>query len=100
MPRRKCPTRCFCNVMAVLDAVAVETGKTVPQIALNWGLSRPTASTVILGARNAAQLRDNLGALGWDLTPDQMMRLEDASRLPKPCPYWHQHGFHRNPAPV
>ena len=90
----------FYAVMDVLDAVAIETGKTVPQIALNWLLSRPTVSSVIIGVRNEAQLRDNLGALGWSLSPDQLARLDKASRLPKPYPYWHQNGFHRNPTPV
>ena len=90
----------FYNVMDVLDEVALETGKSVPQIALNWVLSRPTVSTVIIGARNEAQLRDNLGALGWSLTTDQLARLDTVSRQPKPYPYWHQHGFNRNPTPV
>ena len=90
----------FYNVTDVLDEVALETGKSVPQIALNWVLSRPTVSTVIIGARNEAQLRDNLGALGWSLSTDQLARLDTVSRQPKPYPYWHQHGFHRNPTPV
>lgn len=90
----------FYNVMDVLDEVALETGKSVPQIALNWLLGRPTVATVIIGARNEAQLRENLGALGWSLTPDQLSRLDAVSRQPKPYPYWHQHGFHRNPTPV
>ena len=90
----------FYNVMDVLDAIALEIGKTVAQIALNWVLGRPSVSSVIIGARNESQLRDNLGALGWSLSPDQLARLDTASRLPKPYPYWHQHGFHRNPTPV
>ena len=90
----------FYNVMDVLDEVALETGKSVPQIALNWLLGRPSVATVIIGARNEAQLRENLGALGWSLTPDQLSRLDAVSRQPKPYPYWHQHGFHRNPTPV
>lgn len=90
----------FYNVMDVLDEIAAETGRLVPQIALNWVLSRPSVSTVIIGARNEAQLRQNLGALGWQLTADQLARLEVVSRQPKPYPYWHQSGFSRNPAPV
>ena len=77
-----------------------DTGKTVPQIALNWVLGRPTVSSVIIGARNEAQLRQNLGALGWSLTPDHLTLLDQASRVPKPYPYWHQSGFSRNPTPV
>ena len=88
-------------VMDVLDAVAAETGKTVPQIALNWVLGRPSVATVIIGARNAAQLRDNLGATGWTLTLDQIARLDAASRNPLPYPHWHQSGFRsRNPSAV
>lgn len=88
-------------VMDVLDALAAETGKTVPQIALNWVLGRPSVSTVIIGARNEKQLRDNLGATGWTLTPDQIARLDTASRSPLPYPHWHQSGFSsRNPSPV
>ncbi len=88
-------------VVDALDAVAKETGKTVPQVALNWLLRRPTVSTVIIGARNEAQLRDNLGAVGWALTPEQVARLDAASRTPKAYPYWHQARFEeRNPPPV
>ena len=90
----------FYNVMDVLDDIAAETGKTVPQIALNWVLSRPTVSTVIIGARTEAQLHENLGALGWHLSADQLERLDAVSRPPLPYPYWHQSGFHRNPPPV
>jgi aryl-alcohol dehydrogenase-like predicted oxidoreductase len=89
------------RIVDALDAVARETGKTVPQIALNWLLQRPTVSTVIIGARNEAQLRDNLGAVGWNLTPDQVKVLDDASRAIIPYPYWHQRQFsERNPFPV
>lgn len=89
------------KVVDALDAVAEETGKTVPQVALNWVLGRPTVSSVIVGARNEEQLRQNLGAVGWTLTPDQVTRLDEASRLPPAYPYWHQAGFaERNPPPV
>jgi aryl-alcohol dehydrogenase-like predicted oxidoreductase len=84
-----------------LDNIAVETGKTVPQIALNWLLQRPTVSTVIIGARNEEQLRQNLGAIGWNLTADQIARLGAASAIPLAYPYFHQRGFsERNPPPV
>jgi aryl-alcohol dehydrogenase-like predicted oxidoreductase len=89
------------RVVDVLDAIAAETGKSVPQVALNWLLQRPTVATVIIGARNEAQLRDNLGAVGWALTAEQMARLDAASAVTLPYPYWHQRGFtERNPAPV
>jgi aryl-alcohol dehydrogenase-like predicted oxidoreductase len=84
-----------------LDQVAKETGKTVPQIALNWLLRRPTVSSVIIGARNEEQLRQNLGAEGWALTADQVARLDAASETRPIYPYWHQRQFQeRNPLPV
>jgi aryl-alcohol dehydrogenase-like predicted oxidoreductase len=89
------------GVVDALKEIARETGKTVPQIAINWLLQRPTISTVILGARNEEQLKDNLGAAGWDLTPAQVKKLDEASGRPLPYPYWHQQGFsERNPFPV
>jgi aryl-alcohol dehydrogenase-like predicted oxidoreductase len=88
-------------VVDALEQVAEETGRTVPQVALNWLLQRPTVSNVIVGARNEEQLRQNLGAVGWSLTSDQVATLETASARPKPYPYWHQDGFaERNPPPV
>jgi aryl-alcohol dehydrogenase-like predicted oxidoreductase len=88
------------QVVDALDAVAVETGKTVPQVALNWLLQRPTVASVIIGARNEAQLRQNLGAVGWNLTPEQVARLDAASAVTPAYPYWHQRFFERNPPPV
>ncbi|MCQ8242153.1 aldo/keto reductase [Rhizosaccharibacter radicis] len=89
------------KVVDALEEIAGETGKTVPQVALNWLLQRPTVSSVIIGARNEEQLRQNLGAVGWNLTPEQVARLDAASDRPKAYPYWHQNGFaERNPFPV
>jgi aryl-alcohol dehydrogenase-like predicted oxidoreductase len=89
------------RIVDALDEVAKETGKTVPQIALNWLLQRPTVATVIIGARTEAQLRENLGAVGWNLTPAQVARLDAASAITKIYPYWHQAGFaERNPFPT
>jgi len=89
------------KVVDAIDAIAKETGKTVPQIALNWLLQRPTVSTVIIGARNEEQLRQNLGAVGWNLTPEQVARLDGASKVTPAYPYWHQVQFaDRNPPPV
>jgi aryl-alcohol dehydrogenase-like predicted oxidoreductase len=89
------------KVVDALDLVAKETGKTVPQIAINWLLQRPTVSTVIIGARNEEQLRENLGAVGWKLTTEQIAFLDRASDAPKIYPYWHQVDFReRNPLPV
>jgi aryl-alcohol dehydrogenase-like predicted oxidoreductase len=73
----------------------------VPQIALNWLLRRPTVATVIVGARDEEQLRQNLGAIGWELTNEQIALLDKASEVPLAYPYWHQRGFQeRNPKPV
>jgi aryl-alcohol dehydrogenase-like predicted oxidoreductase len=89
------------KVVDALDEVAKETGKSVPQIALNWLLQRPTVSNVILGARNEEQLRQNLGALGWNLTPAQVAKLDAASATTLAYPYWHQRQFaERNPSPT
>ena len=88
------------NVVDALEIVAAETGKTVPQIALNWLLSRPTVSTLVIGARNEEQLRQNLGAIGWNLTLEQIATLDSASAVKKTYPYWHQDGFDRNPFPT
>jgi aryl-alcohol dehydrogenase-like predicted oxidoreductase len=89
------------RVVDALDLVAKETGKSIPQVALNWLLQRPTVSTVIVGARNERQLQDNLGAVGWTLTAAQIATLDKASEVTLPYPYWHQRGFEeRNPRPV
>ena len=89
------------RVVDALDEVAADTGKSVPQIALNWLLQRPTVSTVVIGARNEEQLKQNLGAVGWNLTPEQVAKLDAASEVTPAYPYWHQAGFtERNPLPV
>lgn len=89
------------NVVDVLEEIAGEVGKTIPQVALNWLLQRPTVSNVVVGARNEAQLIQNLGAVGWNLTSDQVARLDAVSRKDPPYPYWHQTGYNdRNPKPT
>ncbi|MGA9185251.1 MAG: aldo/keto reductase, partial [Candidatus Acidiferrales bacterium] len=86
------------KVVDALDAMARQTGKSVPQIALNWLLQRPTVANVIVGARNEEQLRQNLGAVGWNLTPEQVATLDAASERTPVYPYWHQRQFQeRNP---
>ncbi|HTT18107.1 MAG TPA: aldo/keto reductase [Candidatus Sulfotelmatobacter sp.] len=86
------------RVVDALEEVAKETGKTVPQVALNWLLQRPTVSTVIIGARNEEQLRQNLAAAGWNLTAEQISKLDKASDVTPIYPYWHQRQFtERNP---
>jgi aryl-alcohol dehydrogenase-like predicted oxidoreductase len=89
------------RVVDALDAIAKETGRSVAQIAINWVLQRPSVSTVIIGARNEEQLRQNLGAAGWSLTPAQVAALDAASAKPRIYPYWHQAQFaERNPFPT
>jgi aryl-alcohol dehydrogenase-like predicted oxidoreductase len=91
------------DVVDVLAELGAETGRTIPQIALNWLLRRPTVASVIIGARNEEQLRDNLGAIGWELTADQVARLDKASARTRPYPYYpyeSQEGFARLNPPL
>jgi aryl-alcohol dehydrogenase-like predicted oxidoreductase len=81
------------RVVDALDAVAKETGKNVPEIALNWLLQRPTVASVIVGARDEKQLKQNLSAAGWQLSPAHIALLDKASAAPRPYPYWHQAQF-------
>jgi aryl-alcohol dehydrogenase-like predicted oxidoreductase len=95
------PEEYLYTVVDALDQVAKETGKTVPQVALNWLLRRPTVSTVIIGARNEEQLRQNLAAEGWALSAAQVETLDRASQVKPTYPYWHQmQSGERNPFPV
>jgi aryl-alcohol dehydrogenase-like predicted oxidoreductase len=95
------PEELLYRVVDALDQVARETDRTVPQVALNWLLTRPSVGSVIVGARNEEQLRQNLGAVGWTLTPEQVALLDAASVTPAAYPYWHQAGFkERNPPPI
>ncbi len=91
------------RVVETLDEVAEEVSKSIPQVAINWLLRRPTVSTVLIGARNETQLTDNLGAVGWSLTPAQVAKLDKASEVTPPYPYypyWNGMFAERSPAPV
>ena len=90
VPAFAIPDELFYGIVDVLDELAAETGKTVAQIALNWLLQRPTVATIVIGARNEAQLKQNLEATGWNLTTEQVKRLDAASEVPTIYPYWHQ----------
>jgi aryl-alcohol dehydrogenase-like predicted oxidoreductase len=81
------------GILDVLDELSKETGKTVAQISLNWLLQRPTVANIIIGARNEEQLKQNLGAIGWGLTIDQVKRLDQVSEVLPAYPYWHQRQF-------
>ena len=78
------------TIIETIDEIAREIGKSVTQIALNWLLQRPTVASLIIGARNEAQLSENFGAIGWALNSDQVQRLDKASRVIPTYPYWHQ----------
>jgi len=89
------------DVVDVMKEISHETGRSIPQIAINWLLQRPTVANVIIGARNEEQLQDNLGAIGWNLEDEQVARLDRASQTTPPYPYWHQRFFdERIPMPV
>jgi len=95
------PDEYLYGVVDALDEVARQTGKSVPQVAINWLLQRPSVATVIIGARDENQLRQNLQAVGWSLTPEQIAKLDAASAVTPAYPYWHQKAFsERNPWPV
>jgi aryl-alcohol dehydrogenase-like predicted oxidoreductase len=88
------------RVVDALENVAQQTGKTIPQVALNWLLRRPTVATLIIGAHTEEQLRENIAAAAWSLEPEHIALLDKASAEPKIYPYWHQNGFSRNPSPI
>jgi aryl-alcohol dehydrogenase-like predicted oxidoreductase len=81
------------RVVDALDEVAKETGKTIPAISLNWLLQRPTVANIVVGARNEEQLKQNLDAVGWNLTSAQLAKLDKASETTPVYPYWHQRQF-------
>jgi aryl-alcohol dehydrogenase-like predicted oxidoreductase len=91
------------RVIDAIDAIAQETGRSVPQIAINWLLRRPTVASVLIGARDEKQLVHNLGAVGWELTSEQVARLDAASAAPVPYPhypYWNGQFAERSPVAV
>ncbi|HTM91361.1 MAG TPA: aldo/keto reductase [Flavisolibacter sp.] len=95
------PEEYLYKVIDAIDEIAKETGKTITQVALNWLLQRPTISSIIIGARNEEQLKQNLGAVGWNLTPEQIARLDTASEQRPVYPYWHQRqNLKLNPIPT
>lgn len=81
------------NIVDVLESIAQETGKSIPQISLNWLLQKPTISSLVVGARNEKQLKENLGAVGWQLSAEQISRLDEVSAVTPVYPYWHQRNF-------
>lgn len=89
------------DVVDVLAAIAKETDKTITAVALNWLLQRPSVANVVIGARDESQLKQNLSAVGWNLSADQVARLDAVSQRTPMYPYWHQRDFdERNPKPT
>jgi aryl-alcohol dehydrogenase-like predicted oxidoreductase len=77
------------HVLEELAAVAADAGRTQPQVAVRWLLQRPGVTAPVIGARTPGHLDDLLGAVGWSLTPEQMERLDLASRPQwPPYPYF------------
>jgi aryl-alcohol dehydrogenase-like predicted oxidoreductase len=75
------------NVIETLTAIAAETEKSPAQVALNWLLQCPGVTAPIIGARTLEQIEDNLGAVGWALSAEQVERLNSASHKRLPYPY-------------
>jgi aryl-alcohol dehydrogenase-like predicted oxidoreductase len=75
------------KVVEVVVEIANETGHSASQVALNWLLQRPGVTAPIIGARNMAQLEDNLGAEGWQLEGAHMDSLIRGSRTALPYPH-------------
>ncbi|WP_028297602.1 aldo/keto reductase [Olivibacter sitiensis] len=90
VPRESFAEERLYDIVDVLDEIAAETGKTVAQISLNWLLQRPTVASIVIGARNEEQLKQNLGAVGWTLSAEQIAKLDNASEIEPIYPYWHQ----------
>lgn len=100
VPESAIPEELFYKIINVLDEVAIETGKSVAQVSLNWLLQRPTIDTLVIGARNEEQLKQNLEAVGWNLSTEQIKKLDAASEIPTIYPYWHQRqNLKLNPLP-
>lgn len=90
VPHKVVDQETFYQITDALEEIAAETGKSIAQVALNWVLQRPTISSIVIGARNEEQLKQNLEAVGWNLTADQIKKLDTASEVPPVYPYWHQ----------
>jgi aryl-alcohol dehydrogenase-like predicted oxidoreductase len=75
------------EIVTEVKKVASEMHKSVAQVALAWLLSKSTVTSVLLGASKLAQLEDNLGSLNTHLSPDQIKRLDDISRVEMGFPH-------------
>jgi len=88
------------KIVDVMDGIAKETGKSIAQISLNWLLQRPSVSSIVIGARNEEQLKQNLGALNWKLSAAHVAKLDEASSVQRTYPYWHQSWFPKLNPPI
>lgn len=88
------------SLVDVMDEIAAETGKTTAQVALNWLLQRPSVTSIVIGARDERQLKQNLEVVGWNLTGEQIARLDKASETTPIYPYWHQRGYPQLNPPI
>jgi aryl-alcohol dehydrogenase-like predicted oxidoreductase len=78
------------RIVDVLVDVAAGRGVSGAQVALAWLIGRQAVTSVVIGGRTEAQLKDNLGAADLKLTPEERARLDEVSLLPLTYPYWHQ----------
>lgn len=76
-----------------LNQIAMEEGRTIPQVALAWVLAQPTVSSIVIGARSEEQLLANLTDSDWRLSADYVDMLNKASQTEMPYPYSHQQNF-------
>jgi aryl-alcohol dehydrogenase-like predicted oxidoreductase len=78
------------DLVEILIRIGEQRGVSAAQVALAWTLGRPGVTSLVVGARTAEQLADNLAAASLILSADERARLEAASALPLIYPYWHQ----------
>lgn len=90
------------SITDVLEEISKQTGYSIAQIALAWLLSRPTISSLVIGATKVAQLKENLQASVLQLDCAHIKKLDTVSQMQLPYPYWHQRFtmFERNPYSV
>lgn len=76
------------KVIDAMRPIAAEHKVSVAQVALGWLLAQPHVTSVIIGAKNAQQLTDNIAATDLKLTPQQVQSISEASALPSEYPQW------------
>lgn len=75
------------RIVETVVAIAKQVARSPAQVALNWLRQRPGVIIPIVGAKNAHQLKDSLDCLTFELSPDQMQKLNEVSRIPMGFPY-------------